>query len=169
MNDKWFVFYTRSRQEKKVDDLLKKRGFESYLPLHTVMRQWSDRRKKVEVPLFASYIFVQIEEHAIQSVLQVPGVAWTIRLNGKPAVLHPKELETIRRFIETGLQIDTSELTDEFFAGDRVKVMDGPLKGAEGILLHTHNRQHHFTMALASIGQVITVEIDIKIVKRINE
>jgi transcriptional antiterminator RfaH len=58
----WFVFYTKSRQEKKVNDLLLRHGFEPYLPLQKVLRQWSDRKKKVEVPLFNSYIFVRVEE-----------------------------------------------------------------------------------------------------------
>ena len=58
MNKKWLVFYTKSRQEKKVRDILLRRGFEVFLPLQKVMRQWSDRKKKVEVPLFNAYIFV---------------------------------------------------------------------------------------------------------------
>ena len=165
---KWFVFYTKSRQEKKVNDLLTKRGFDSYLPLQMVMRQWSDRKKKVEVPLFNSYIFVFVEEHMIQEVLQIPGIAWNIRLNGKPAVLHPKELETIKRFIETGLLIETSGQSEKFSVGERVKVMDGPLKGTYGILIDNHNKQF-FSMLLESIGQVITVQIDPKIIRKLTE
>ena len=87
----WFVFYTKSRQEKKVQELLTRRGYEVFLPLEKVMRQWSDRKRTVEVPLFNSYIFVSVLAHQIQEVLQVPGIAWNIRHNGKPAVLYPKE------------------------------------------------------------------------------
>ena len=163
---RWFVFYTKSRQEKKVNEFLLKRNFESYLPLQTVMRQWSDRKKKVEVPLFNSYIFVSVEEHAIQEVLQVPGIAWNIRLNGKPAILHQTELETIKRFIETGLLIETSGYLEKFNIGDKVKVMDGPLRGVEGLLVDNYNK-HFFSMLLESIGQVITVQIDPKIIRKL--
>ncbi len=165
---KWFVFYTKSRQEKKVNDLLIKRGFEPYLPLQKVMRQWSDRRKKVEVPLFNSYIFVRVAEHDIQNVLSVPGVAWNIRLNGKPAELHLHELETIQRFIETGMLIEAQNVPEKFSVGDEVKVIDGPLKGAQGILSDYHNKQY-FSVVLESIGQVITVQIDRKIVRKLTE
>ena len=166
ISKKWFVFYTKSRQEKKVNDLLIKRGFDSYLPLQMVMRQWSDRKKKVEVPLFNSYIFVSVEEHMIQEVLQIPGVAWNIRLNGKPAILHPRELETIKRFIETGLLLAVSGELEKFSIGDKVKVMDGPLKGTTGILINNYNK-HFFSMLLESIGQVITVQIDPKIIQKV--
>lgn len=72
MKKQWFVFYTKSRQEKKVRDLLLKSGYEVFLPMHKVMRQWSDRKKKVEVPLFNSYIFVNDLEHNISNILKTP-------------------------------------------------------------------------------------------------
>jgi transcriptional antiterminator NusG len=167
MDKKWFVFYTKSRQEKKVDELLKRKGFESYLPLQTVMKQWSDRKKKVEVPLFNSYIFVSADEHAIQDILQVPGVAWNIRLNGKAAVLHPKELATIRRFIDTGLFIETKAIDESLERGDSVEVIDGPLRGERGMLADFHNGAK-FTVVLGSIGQVITVQLEAKILKKLK-
>jgi transcriptional antiterminator NusG len=166
MNKKWFVFYTKSRQEKKVDELLKRNGFESYLPLQTVMKQWSDRKKKVDVPLFNSYIFVETEEHAIQEVVKIPGVAWNIRLNGKPAVLHPNELATIRRFIETGLFIETQDQSESLERGDRVEVVDGPLRGEKGVLADFHNGAK-FSVVLGGIGQVITVQLPSGILKKI--
>ena len=165
MSKKWFVFYTRSRQEKMVNDQLVKRGFEPYLPLQIVMRQWSDRKKKVEVPLFNSYIFVSVEEHAIPDVLQVPGIARNIRLDGKPAILQPRELQTIRRFIETGLLIETTRQAESFSIGDPVEVMDGPLRGVLGTLTNFHNKTH-FSVLLESIGQVITVQIESKILRK---
>ena len=79
----WFVFYTKSRHEKKVRDLLGKGGFEVFLPMHKVLRQWSDRKKRVEVPLFNSYIFVHEEQHRIPEVLKTPGVSTIIRVAGK--------------------------------------------------------------------------------------
>ena len=164
---KWFVFYTKSRQEKKVNELLVKKGYEPFLPLQTILRQWSDRKKNVVVPLFNSYIFVATEEHRIAEVLQVPGIAWSIRINGRPAVLHPAELETIKRFLATGLLIETHGIQDKFVIGDKVKVMDGPLKGAEGVLTDFHNKDY-FSVILESIGQVVTVQIDGKIVKKLR-
>ena len=168
MEKKWFVFYTKSRQEKRVSELLMKRGFEPFLPMQSVMRQWSDRKKKVAVPLFSSYIFVLLEEHRISDVLQLPGVSWNIRHNDKPAVLHAKELETIQRFITTGMLIETSSDSQNYLLGDRVKILDGPLKGSSGYLTAFHNG-HRFSIILSSIGQVITVEIDRSVVRKLTD
>ena len=59
-NKKWFAVYVKSRCEKKVSQQLDDMGIESFLPLITRIKQWSDRKKKVEEPLFRSYIFVNI-------------------------------------------------------------------------------------------------------------
>src|SRR5690606_15969941 len=107
MHKQWYVFYTRSRQEKKVRDLLLKGGFEVFLPMQKVMRQWSDRKKKVDVPLFNSYIFVKDQEFRITDILRIPGVAWNIRHNGKPAILRQEEFELINRFITTGYFLES--------------------------------------------------------------
>ena len=55
----WFALYTRPKAEKKVEERLSLAGFDSFLPLQTVIKQWSDRKKKVEIPLINSYVFVK--------------------------------------------------------------------------------------------------------------
>lgn len=160
----WFVFYTKSRQEKKVNDLLLRHGFEPYLPLQKVLRQWSDRKKKVEVPLFNSYIFVRVEESRVVDVLQIPGVAWNIRHNGRPAVLHSKELDTIQRFLASGLLLEAHPL-EAFEPGDPVTVVDGPLRGMYGKLMATAEG-NRFVVALDSIGQSIRVTLEAGLMKK---
>jgi transcription antitermination factor NusG len=162
---KWLVFYTKSRAEKKTLDYLIKFGFDAWLPTHKVLRQWSDRKKKVEVPLFNSYIFVNDIEANIAEILKVPGVSWNIRHNGKPAVLRHTELETIQRFIESGLTLEIGSVQD-FVKGDQVKVMDGPMKGAIGYYSNEYNDQK-FTIELESIDQVLKVSIDKSLLKKL--
>ena len=65
----WYVLYTKPRQEKKVTDSLNAIGVEAYCPLVTVIKQWSDRKKKVQIPLINSYVFVNIE-WSLQILLQ---------------------------------------------------------------------------------------------------
>ena len=161
---RWLVFYTKSRHEKKVRDLLKRRGFEVFLPMQKVLRQWSDRKKRVEVPLFNSYIFVSIPYHRSDEVLQVPGVAWAIRHNGKPAELHPKEYETIIRFIETGLLIEDLP-AESIQVGEQVEVMDGPLKGLVGQV--EGKGSDKFIVVLQALGRAMRVEVKPLIVRKI--
>jgi len=162
---KWLVFYTKSRGEKAADKLLQKFGFESYLPLNKVLRQWSDRKKKVEVPLFNSYIFVRDIEANIPEILKTSGLSWNIRHNGVPAVLRESELATIKRFIESGLTIDIGTAQD-LEKGDQVKIMDGPMKGAIGFLSGEYNEQK-FTLELESIDQVMKVSVDKRLLKKL--
>ncbi len=160
----WLVFYTKSRHEKRVSELLERRGFEVYLPLQKVMRQWSDRKKIVETPLFNSYLFVLESEDKIPSILETPGVAWNIRYNNKPAVLHSNEMETIKRFLSSGLLIESRQI-EKFEVGDQVQVIDGPLKRMMGFLVKT-NEGDKLTVALESIGQMLLVRIDPKLLTR---
>lgn len=162
---KWLVFYTKSRQEKAVQEYLTKRGYEVFLPLQKVMRQWSDRKKKVEVPLFNSYIFVNEKEDSIPTLLQAPGMAWNIRYNDKPAVIRQKELETIHRFLSSGLLLETGPL-ENLQPGDPVEVIDGPLKGFRGSLARTE-KGDQFTVELESIRQSLKVSLPATLLKRI--
>ncbi|RLD21416.1 MAG: antitermination protein NusG [Bacteroidetes bacterium] len=162
---KWLVFYTKSRSEKAAHDLLLKFGFESYLPLNKVLRQWSDRKKKVEVPLFNSYLFVRDIEANIPEILKTPGISWNIRHNGVPAVLRENELATIKRFLESGLTLEIGSVQD-MEKGDQVKIMDGPMKGAIGFLSGEYNDQK-FTIELETIDQVMKVSVDKGLLKKV--
>ena len=162
----WYVFYTKSRHEKKVKELLERRGYEVFLPMQKVMRQWSDRKKKVEVPLFNSYIFVNTEAHQIQEVVQIPGISWNIRHNGKPAILHEKEIDIIERFLKSGLLLNTQSL-EKLETGDQVKVIDGPLRGMVGSLVATAEG-NKFMVALDSIGQSLRVTLEPNLIKKVT-
>jgi transcription antitermination factor NusG len=163
---KWFVFYTKSRWEKKVEEYLEQFGFEPFLPIHKVLRQWSDRKKKVEVPLFNSYIFVHDYEHRIRDILQIPGISWNIRHNGKPAILRQEEKDMIERFVTSGLFMEAFSI-DDIEPGDHVKVIDGPLRGAEGILSGDYSEEK-FVVVLDGIDQAIKVSIDKKLLKKMD-
>jgi transcription termination/antitermination protein NusG len=163
----WFVFYTKSRHEKKVKELLERSGVEVFLPMQKVMRQWSDRKKKVEVPLFNSYIFARVFEHQVNDILQTPGISWVIRHNGKPAVLRPHEYNIIQRFITSGLFLETQGIDDSLEAGDKAEVVDGPLAGISGTLSGSANHQK-LHVILEGINQVIRVAIPGNLLKKIG-
>lgn len=155
---KWYVFYTKSRQEKKVRDLLERSGYDVFLPMQKVMRQWSDRKKKVDVPLFNSYIFVKDHEHRIAEIVTTPGIAWNIRHNGKPAVLREEEYQLINRFITTGYFLEATGEVAEFNVGDRARIIDGPLAGQTGVLTG-EDKNRRFNVLLEGIQQVIQVQV----------
>ena len=165
MDEKWLVFYTKSRSEKKVVRQLEKDGFEVFLPIQKVLKQWSDRKKIVETPLFNSYIFVYTQEQFIRDVLNIPGIAWNIRYNGKPAVIRDNEINLIKRFLSTGLFVETNS-GGNFDKGDPVEVIDGPLKGSRGYVNGGYNEEK-FTVIVDSIDQSLTVRIDGGLLKKV--
>src|SRR6218665_2017808 len=96
----WYVVYTKPKWEKKVADKLKQAGIECYCPLITQVKQWSDRKKKIEVPLFNSYVFVQLADSERNSVFQVAGVVRYLFWLGKPAIVKDQEIEIIKTSIK---------------------------------------------------------------------
>src|SRR5664279_5154824 len=106
----WFALYTRSRAEKKVYNELVHRNIDAFLPMHKVMRQWSDRKKIVEAPLFNSYLFVNITEKEHLPTLQVEGVVRFISFEGKAVAIPPQQIEAIKAYLGEGApKYDESE------------------------------------------------------------
>lgn len=123
----WYVLYTTARAEKHVELKLQAEGVETYLPLHKCPRKWSDRVKMVEMPLFSSYIFVHTTDEKLRTLIRVNGVARIVYYNGKPAVMRPKEIEAIRKFVQKA-----AERECEFGLSEEVLVACGPLKDISG-------------------------------------
>lgn len=128
---KWLVIYTRPRWEKKVDQLLKMQGIESYCPLKIVENQWADRKKKVCLPLFNSYVFVKISERERDKVRYTLGVLNYIYYLGKPAVIRDSEIENLKYMMETYNDVEVVNLRD-IAVGDRVQIKNGLFHNQEG-------------------------------------
>ena len=158
MEKQWYAFYTKSRWEKKIMDRLTKAGSEVFLPMQNVLRQWSDRKKKVQMPLFNSYIFVKTLENEVYRVLQEPGVVKSIVYNGKPAYLRGYEYEIINRWLETGMTIETEAIDHTLKPGNKVKVLEGPMKGVVGEVKEMDN-ETICSVVIESLNQVMMVRL----------
>ncbi|MCD4770573.1 MAG: UpxY family transcription antiterminator [Bacteroidales bacterium] len=135
---KWFAIYTKPRAEKMVTQRLSDQGFEAYLPLVKTLRQWSDRKKFVEVPLINSYIFVKVKEHLLSEVLQIDGASRYISFEGKPASIPQQQIDNLRILIDGKAKIDITG--ENLKAGDPVEVTHGALQGLRGELVKIGNR-----------------------------
>lgn len=126
----WYAVYTKPRSEKKVAERLSGRGFEVYCPLIKTMRQWSDRKKKVQLPMFPGYAFVRVEEAKRPEILQDQGVLNFVFWLGKPAVVRENEIDAIREIAANGNEINIQN--DPFEIGQLVTIPEGPFKGMTG-------------------------------------
>jgi len=92
-NKLWYAIFVRTKYEKKVHSALLNKGIESSLPLKTVIRQWSDRKKKVQLPMFRGYIFGKINLNIDKlNVLQTPGVVKFIHFNNQIPSIPEEEI-----------------------------------------------------------------------------
>ncbi len=125
---KWFVLCTKPRNELKVTERLTRIGVEVYTPTKIEVRQWSDRKKKVLVPLLPSMVLVQLLEKEVEVVFNVPGAVRFLFEHGKRASVSNEEVLAMKRYLETVVQKESKRLA----VGDLVKV---PLLEQEAILL----------------------------------
>ena len=93
---KWFVLYTRPQYEIKVAEALQGLGIRAYCPVYTQLKQYSDRKKKVEKPLLKSYVLVKIADQDREQVFAIPGVVRYVFWLGKPAVVREEEIELMK-------------------------------------------------------------------------
>lgn len=149
MNKVWRAVYTKPRSEKKVAERLSKNTITVYCPVQTTLKQWSDRKKKVLTPIFPSYIFVQVAENEMLSVLKDPGVINFVFWQGKPAIIKNEEINLIKEHLN-----HTSISTE--VVGDEIIITQGILTGVKGKIkeITTNN----VILVIESIGLTITIK-----------
>ena len=151
----WFAVYVWSNQEKTIDRHLRMRGIESFLPVQTVLRRWKNRvTAKVEMPLFAGYVFVKIARTQFSSVLEVSQVH-SIVGNGREALALPEaEIEALR----LGLQERRADPHPYLKVGDMARIRSGALTGMKGVVVRVNN-QLRVVLSIDAIARSIAVHV----------
>ena len=143
----WFALYTKSRNEKRVAENLAALGIEAYCPLVTTIKQWSDRKKKVESPLIPSYVFVKIEEANRKDVFQVAGVVQYVFWLGKPAKIKPQEIEALKTQLATPVvKVDIETWTPNA----QIQINEGPFKNQMAVVDKVSTNK--VTLIIKSLG-----------------
>ena len=152
----WHVIYTKSRWEKKVDTLLLQRGIESWCPVQKKERQWTDRKKIIEEPLFRSYVFVKIPIQRRNEILSTNGVVNFLYFEKKPAIIRDKEIELIKKYLGesyTSIEVvDMNNLPPE----TKVTINQGIFMGQKGEIIKSSKK--HVFVKLESINMMMIVE-----------
>jgi transcription antitermination factor NusG len=153
----WYALRTRSRHEKMVADQLNKQGVENFLPLMKHSRQWSDRIKEVELPLFSGYTFVRVVLSSPDRlrVLQTHGVAGFVGINCIGTAIPDNQIEDIRTLLASKVAFEEQPYLR---VGQRVRVKGGALDGVEGILA-AQNGDRSLVISLEPIQRSLSVRI----------
>lgn len=146
----WYALYTKVNREKKVQENLKEANIESYLPLSKTLRQWSDRKKWIEEPLFRCYIFVRVSNLEFFSVLKFDGVVKYVSFGGSPQTIPDNQIDNIRTLIKHK-QEEVILTKDHVAKGVKAEVLYGPLKGVKGEVVEILG-QSRILIRIESIG-----------------
>ena len=159
----WFAVYTKSRSEQKVFERLEKAGYKSFLPLTTELRQWSDRKKEVKVPLISSYVFVNVKEKDLVSLYTIPGVVGILKYLGLAAKITEVEINNLKivaHHKEATKTIAPCLLTN----GKPVQVIKGPFEGLIAVYL-SNKGKHRIIVKIEALNSFTEISIPLGHIK----
>ena len=145
----WTAFYTKPRNEKKAAERLTSKGFNVYCPTRTVLKQWSDRKKKVVEPVFTSYLFARVDEACRLEILKDASIVSNVRWLGRPAIIQETELSN-----------------ENFQTGSRVSINSGALSGQSGVIRKTQGNRAF--LLISSLGVELQAEISMNHLRKVS-
>ena len=150
MIEKWFVLCTKPRNELKVLNRLISLGIDAYTPSRIELRQWSDRKKKVLVPLLPSMVLVRLDEKEVQKVFDIPGVVRYLFEHGTRAVVSNEEVQAMQMYLENIHTLNKQGLAE----GDTIQV---PMLDQEAILLSVKGKK--CIAQLKKLGAIVSFQL----------
>ena len=149
---KWYVIYTKPRWEKKIALLLAEKEIEHYCPLNKITKQWSDRRKIIEEPLFKGYVFVKRSLHDKWDIKIIPGILNYVYWLGKPAVVKESDIKIIKKFLHEFNDVEVSNA--KIVLNNKVQVKQGLMMNYKGIVLEELGNKAK--VKIDSMGMILT-------------
>jgi transcription antitermination factor NusG len=138
----WYVLKTKPFSEKKAYANLEKKNFNVFLPLIETIRQWSDRKKKIQVPLIPSVLFIKCSQRDLQLLYGEIGITGVLKYLKKPALVKDFEIENLKILINEFKGEEISTQAETLSVGQMVEVIEGPFMGlvAESVVVNGKNR-----------------------------
>jgi transcription antitermination factor NusG len=152
----WFAVRVRPNYEKPVAAALRGKGFQEFLPLIRSRRQWSDRVKIMDLPLFPGYLFCRLNLEERLPLLTTPGFLYLVGVGKNPEPVDEAEIAGIRAVLRSGLTVTP---WPNLVVGQKVRLKHGPLRGLEGVLTRIANR-HRIYVSVTLLKRSISVEVD---------
>jgi transcription antitermination factor NusG len=153
----WYALRVRSNFEKTVSSVLQEKGFEQFLPLYRTKRQWSDRIKESEFPLFPGYVFCRIDIGArLLPLVSTAGVLGIVSAGKHPIAVSDAEIEAVQAVVRSGLP---AMPWPNLRTGSPVLIEHGPLTGVEGVVLDI-NKKYRLIVSVPLLQRAVAVEIE---------
>ena len=155
-NSRWFAVRTANGRERAVATQLQAKGIEEFLPIYRTRRQWSDRTKELELPLFPGYLFCRFDFNNRLPILITPGVKAIVGFGKAPTPVPDDEIDDLRRVVATGAVHPHHQYLT---VGERVRIREGSLAGVEGILVDIKN-SWRIVISVDLLQRSVAVELD---------
>jgi transcriptional antiterminator NusG len=155
----WYAVHTRSRFEQKVYDGILGKSIEVFLPRIQVMSRRKDRRKKILIPLLPGYVFVHsaLEPEEYLSILKTVGVVRFVGFKGRPVPAKEEEINSLMILDGTDRTVQNRDYINK---GDRIMIMEGPLRGLIGFYLRHKGRSDKVVVSIDLLHRSLEVEIE---------
>jgi transcription antitermination factor NusG len=152
----WFALHVRARSEQTIAGLLRSKGYEEFLPLYNCKRQWSDRIKHVQLPLFPGYVFCRLDLQNRLPILVTPGVLQIVGLGRSPMPIEEEEITSLQKIVASGIHAGPWPFMK---VGQRIRIIRGALEGVEG-LLSALKGTRRLVVSVTLLQRSVAVEID---------
>ena len=161
----WFALHTKSRSEQKVFERLQLAGHESFLPLITEERQWSDRKKKVKTPLIKSYVFIKVAKKDLISIYTIPGIVGVLKYLGIPAKITEVEINNLKIIANNSENVSTIAPCP-LKNGTAVQVIKGPFEGLIAVF-QTNKGKHRIIVNIEALNSFTEISLPLSHIKEL--
>jgi transcription antitermination factor NusG len=156
---KWYAVHTRSRFEMKVFEGFSGKSIEAFVPKIQVMSRRKDRRKKILIPLLPGYVFVHFDmtPEVYWDIIKTTGVVRMVSFRGEPVPARDEEVASLMILDGTDRTVQNRTYINK---GDRVTIMEGPLKGLVGFYLRHKGQSRKVVVSVELLQRSLAVEIE---------
>ena len=158
----WYAVHTRSRHEDRVCLGLLQKSFHAFLPKLEVWSKRKDRRKRIMIPMFPGYLFLELLSLDNQTKVDVLKTFGVVRILGKPAGSEPiavpdDKIDAIRRIVDSKVEVQQFQYPK---VGEPARIIDGPFKGVEGLVLKTDYEKELFVIAIELLQRSVAIKLE---------
>ncbi len=158
----WFAVHTRSRHEDRAYAGLLQKGLNAFLPKVEVWSKRKDRRKKILLPMFPGYFFVELTVPGVEKRLEVLKTFGVVKILGNPATAEPipvpdEKIDAIKRIIHSKVEIQHFQYPK---VGEPARIIDGPFKGVEGLVVGTDYKKELFVITIELLQRSVAIKLE---------
>jgi transcription antitermination factor NusG len=156
----WYAIWTRSNCERLVAEQLTAKGFTPFLPEMGARSRRNGKTHVVQVPMFPGYLFLRhaMEKHSYIEILKARGVVRILERGWSQLTpVADEEVDAIQRLVASGMPIFPHAY---FREGDRVRVVDGPLAGMQGVFVRDKPNKGRLVVSVNLLQTSVAVEVD---------